>query len=110
MQVQIVIGGRSNRLRKLTLRDLDCKMADMLLAGRQEETSTVQAAEIEKKIDDKPIFVFKKKPRKYPKEENNASERKGDSPKIKSCFNCGGNTYIRIPALQRTKGAITMEK
>ena len=91
MQVQIVIGGRSNRLRKLALRDPDCKLADMLLAGRREETSTVQAAEIEKKIDDKSVLAVKKKPRKqHSKTENNASERKGDSPKIKSCFNCGG--------------------
>ena len=34
VQVQIVIGGRSNRLRKLALRDPDCKLADMLLAAQ----------------------------------------------------------------------------
>ena len=91
VQVQIVIGGRSNRLRKLALRDPDCKLADMLLAGRREETSTVQAAEIEKKIDDKPILAVKKKSKKqHLNKENNSSERKGDSPKTKSCFNCGG--------------------
>ena len=73
VQVQIVIGGRSNRLRKLALRDPDCKLADMLLAGRREETSTVQAAEIEKKIDDKSVLAVKKKTRK---QENNIPKRK----------------------------------
>ena len=29
IQVQIVIGGRSNRLRKMALRDPDCKLTDI---------------------------------------------------------------------------------
>ena len=63
----------------------------MLLAGRREETSTVQAAEIEKKIDDKPVFAVKLKSKKQDhRKGSRPPERKGEPPKVKSCFNCRG--------------------
>ena len=64
----------------------------MLLAGRREETSTVQAAEIEKKIDDKPVLAVKLKFKKQDlRKGSRPPERKGEPLKVKSCFNCGGD-------------------
>ena len=48
LMIQIVIGGRSNRLRKQALRDPKVTLQDLLLEGRRAEISDFQAADIEK--------------------------------------------------------------
>ena len=49
IEEQIIIGGRSSRIRKRALRDPDYSLKDMLLDGRRDETSMYQAKDIESK-------------------------------------------------------------
>ncbi len=82
IQMQIVIGGKSSRLRKLALRDPDFKLSDMLIAGRREESSSFQAAQIEHRIEQNSLHSEKL---------NKISSNKFESrPRPKHCFNCGG--------------------
>ena len=48
LMIQIVVGGRSNRLRKQALRDPKVTLQDLLLEGRRAEISDFQAADIQK--------------------------------------------------------------
>ena len=72
IEEQIIIGGRSSRIRKRALRDPDYSLKDMLIDGRRDETSDYQAKDIESKEG-------------YT-ENTNRLEMK---PK-KTCNNCGG--------------------
>ena len=56
--VQIVIGGKSSRLRKQALRDPKYSLKDLMLNARREETSKVQAAEIEGNLDGQALNAF----------------------------------------------------
>jgi len=47
-----VCHGRSNRLSKRALRDLDYTLADMIVDGRKQETSQVQATGIDSQFRD----------------------------------------------------------
>ena len=49
IEEQIIIGGRSSRIRKRALRDPDYSLKDMLIDGRRDETSDYQAKDIESK-------------------------------------------------------------
>ena len=60
IQVQIVIGGRSIRLRKQALRDPKYTLKDMLLQGRRAETSTKQAADIEGQLSNQAVNTVRK--------------------------------------------------
>ena len=82
-QVQIVIGGRSTRLRKQALRDPKYTPKDMLLEGRRAETSTQQAADIEGQLSNQAVNTVRK--HSAPQ-----SSRNTNFPPRKSCFKCGG--------------------
>lgn len=60
IMVQIVIGGRSSRVRKQALRDPKYTLKDLLLEARREETSKVQAADIEEHLDSHVLHTLKK--------------------------------------------------
>ena len=77
IMVQIVIGGKSSRVRKQALRDPKYSLQDLLLDVRREETSKVQAADIEGSLDGQALNAFNTK---ISRGENN-----------KTCFNCGGD-------------------
>ena len=81
IMVQIVIGGRSSRVRKQALRDPKYTLKDLLLEARREETSKVQAADIEEHLDSHVLHTLKK-----PTNKNSQA----DKPQ-KICFYCGGN-------------------
>ena len=55
IQVQIVIGGRSARLRKQALRDPKYTLKDMSLEGRRAKTSAQQAADIEGQLSNQAV-------------------------------------------------------
>ena len=57
--VQIVIGGKSSRVRKQALRDPKYVLKDRLLEARREEVSTSQAADIEEHLDSHNIQAVK---------------------------------------------------
>ena len=76
VMVQVIIGGKSSRVRKQALRDPKYSLKDLLLDARREETSKVQAAEIEGNLHDQALNTFNTKT--LPKKNN------------KTCFNCGG--------------------
>ena len=77
IMVQIVIGRKSSRVRKQALRDPKYSLKDLMLDARREETSKVQAAEIEGNLDGQALNAFNTK---TPPGKNN-----------KTCFNCGGD-------------------
>ncbi|XP_046858634.1 uncharacterized protein K02A2.6-like [Xenia sp. Carnegie-2017] len=81
IMVQIVIGGRSSRVRKQALRDPKYTLKDLLLEARRDETSKVQAADIEEHLDSHVLHTLKK-----PTNKNSQA----DKPQ-KICFYCGGN-------------------
>ena len=83
IQVQIVIGGRSTRLRKQALRDPKYTLKDMLLEGRRAETSAQQAADIEGQLSNQVVNTVRK--HSTPK-----SSRNTNFPPRKSRFKCGG--------------------
>ena len=83
IQVQIVIGGRSTRLRKQALRDPKYALKDILLEGRRAETSAQQAADIEGQLSKQAVNTARK--HSTPK-----SSRKTNFPPRKRCFKCGG--------------------
>ena len=76
IMVQIVIGGKSSRVRKQALRDPKYSLKDLLLDARRKETSKTQAADIEENLDDQALNAFNTK----------TSSGKNN----KTCFNCGG--------------------
>ena len=61
IMTQIVIGGKSSRVRKQALRDPTYSLKDLLLDVRREETSKVQAAEIEGNLKDQVLNAFNTK-------------------------------------------------
>jgi len=67
-----VCHGRSNRLSKRALRDLDYTLADMIVDGRKQETSQVQATGIDSQFRDISLKL-----------------KKLDTRSQKHCFNCG---------------------
>ena len=75
--VQIVIGGTSTRVRKQALRDPKYSLKDLMLDARREETSKVQAVEIEGNLDGQALNAFNTK----------TSPGKNN----KTCYNCGGD-------------------
>ena len=84
IMMQIVVGGRSSRLRKQALRDPKITLKDLLLEGRRAEMSEFQASEIEKdsaQQHDKIQAVKAKKPA--------AKSFRNPGPKSK-CRSCGG--------------------
>ena len=56
IMVQIVLCGRSSRLRKQALRDPKLTLKDLLVLGRQFEQSCQQAAEIEESTNNNQAF------------------------------------------------------
>ena len=83
IQVEIVIGGRSTRLRKQALRDPKYALKDILLEGRRAETSAQQAAYIEGQLSKQAVNTARK--HSTPK-----SSRNTNFPPRKGCFKCGG--------------------
>eukprot|EP00794_Sanderia_malayensis_P005111 gene5111-biopygen4169 len=76
IEEQIIIGGRSSRIKKRALRDPAYSLKDMLIDGRHDESSSYQAKEIESKEEiAETAHRFNTKP-------NNRSQ--------KQCGNCGG--------------------
>ena len=83
IMIQIVIGGRSSRLRKQALRDPKIMLKELLLEGRRAEMSEFQASEIEKdSVQQHKIQAVKtKKPA--------AKSFRNPGPQSK-CRSCGG--------------------
>ncbi|XP_065064758.1 uncharacterized protein LOC135690983 [Rhopilema esculentum] len=73
IEEQIIIGGRSSRIRRRALRDPTYTLKDMLIDGRRDETSSYQARDIET------THVHT--------ETTNRLQSKSDN---KTCNNCGG--------------------
>ena len=76
IEEQIIIGGRSSRIRKKALRDPAYSLKDMLIDGRRDETSSYQAKEIESKEE------IAETAHRFDTKTNNRSQ--------KQCGNCGG--------------------
>ena len=72
IMVQIVIGGKSSRIRKQALRDPKYSLKDMLLDARREETSKAQAADIEEHLDTHNVNAFNSK---TPSKSGNTGEK-----------------------------------
>ena len=59
IMVQIVIGGKSSRIRKQALRDPKYTLKDLLLEARREETSKTPAVDIEEQLDNEGLHALK---------------------------------------------------
>ena len=92
IMVQIVIGGKSSRVRKQAVRDPQYSLTDLMLDARCEETSKVQAAEIEGNLDGQALNAF--------------NTKTSPGKNSKTCFNCGGDfSHKEDHAQPRTKRA-----
>ena len=80
--LQIVLHGKSSHLRKQALRDNKLTLQQLLLLGRQDEMSRLQAADIEGKETEN-VHYFQKKKSMNTRNASQASSRK-------TCNNCGG--------------------
>ena len=76
IEEQILIGGRSSRIRKRALRDPEYSLKDMLIDGRRDETSNYQAKDIESK------------------EGYGENTHRLEMKPKKSCHNCGGGSGL----------------
>ncbi|XP_028412511.1 uncharacterized protein LOC114541021 [Dendronephthya gigantea] len=95
IMVQIVIGGKSSRVRKQALRDPKYVLKDLLLAARREEISKTHAADIEGHLDSCNIQAVKTPTAKETKHKTSN----------KTCFYCGGSyphTNKPCPAKNKT--------
>ena len=89
IEEQMIIGGRSSRIRKKALRDPNYSLKDMLLDGRQEESSSYQAKAIESWEElTETAHRFIAKP-------NRRSQR--------ACSDCGGKLPHRGPCPSKRK-------
>ena len=73
IEEQIIIGGTSSKIRKRALRDPNFDLKAMLLEGRRDEQSTLQAKEIESR------------------DKHYAEANKLTTQKSLKCFSCGGS-------------------
>lgn len=94
IEEQIIIGGRSSRIRKRALRDPDYSLKDMLIDGRRDESSSYQAKDIESKW-------------KQQKQHINSLQNKVVAHR-KIVVTVEGNFHIRDPARLKGKPAETV--
>ena len=96
IEEQIIIGGRSSRIRKKALRDPNYSLKDMLLDGRRDESSSYQAKAIESREElTETVHRFIAKPNKRSQ---------------KACNNCGGKLPHRGPCPAKGKTCRNCEK
>ena len=102
IEEQIIIGGRSSRIRKRALRDPEYSLKDMLIDGRRDESSSYQAKDIESKEETRETthrFIAKQS-NQAPKNCGNCGGKfphKGPCPaKGKTCRNCDKPNHFAV--------------
>ena len=79
IEEQIIIGGRSSRIRKRALRDPAYTLKEMLIDGRRDETSSYQAKDIESRVEETPVA-----------NRFHVQRSKSANSQQRKCYSCGG--------------------